>query len=96
MALQALQLCVAAGANVYVTSSAPHKIEKALSFGAKGGVNYKDDDWPKQLQALLKRNSTEGDAPALLDVIIDQAAGDLMMKTIKILRNGAIIVCFGM
>lgn len=42
VALFALQFAVAAGANVYVTSSSPEKIRKAVELGAKGGVNYKD------------------------------------------------------
>lgn len=96
MAVQALQLCVAAGANVYVTSSASHKIEKAVSFGAKGGVNYKDAAWPQTLQDLMKRNVPYGSALPLLDVIIDQGGGDIIMPTIRMLRNGAMIVCYGM
>lgn len=36
-----LQLCVAIGANVWVTSSDETKISKAIELGAKGGVNYK-------------------------------------------------------
>jgi NADPH:quinone reductase-like Zn-dependent oxidoreductase len=42
VALFALQFAVAVGAHVYVTSSSPEKIEKAIALGAKGGVNYKD------------------------------------------------------
>lgn len=42
VALFALQFAVAVGANVYVTSSSPEKIDKAIALGAKGGVNYKD------------------------------------------------------
>lgn len=42
VALFALQFAVAAGVNVYVTSSSPEKIRKAVELGAKGGVNYKD------------------------------------------------------
>jgi len=38
----ALQLCLALGANVYVTSGNPAKIEKAISLGAIGGANYED------------------------------------------------------
>lgn len=45
MALVALQLCVAKGANVYVTSGNSNKIEKALGLGAKGGVNYKSGEY---------------------------------------------------
>jgi NADPH:quinone reductase-like Zn-dependent oxidoreductase len=36
-----MQLCLARGANVYVTSGSEEKIRKAISLGAKGGVNYK-------------------------------------------------------
>lgn len=42
VALFALQFAVAAGANVYVTSSSQEKIQRAIELGAKGGVNYKD------------------------------------------------------
>lgn len=42
VALFALQFAVAVGAHVYVTSSNPEKIQKAIQLGAKGGVNYKD------------------------------------------------------
>ncbi|KAG8864116.1 hypothetical protein FRB96_006990 [Tulasnella sp. 330] len=94
VALTALQLCVAAGANVYVTSSSDEKIQKAIrEFGAKGGVNYKHQDWPKQLHALMRvKDKSNPD----LDVIIDQAGGDICGKTIRMLKLGAIVVCFGM
>ena len=42
VALIALQLCIAKGASVYVTSGNPEKIQKAIALGAKGGANYKD------------------------------------------------------
>lgn len=42
VALFALQYAVAVGANVYVTSSDPLKIQKAVALGAKGGINYKE------------------------------------------------------
>ena len=42
VAILALQLAVAAGANVYVTSGSEEKIHKAVELGAKGGVNYKN------------------------------------------------------
>ena len=38
----ALSFCVAAGANVYVTSSDDSKITKAIRLGAVGGANYKE------------------------------------------------------
>jgi NADPH:quinone reductase-like Zn-dependent oxidoreductase len=42
VALFALQFAIAVGAHVYVTSSNPEKIQKAIQLGAKGGVNYRD------------------------------------------------------
>lgn len=41
VALLALQLCLARGANVYVSSGSEEKINRAVAIGAKGGVNYK-------------------------------------------------------
>jgi zinc-binding alcohol dehydrogenase/oxidoreductase len=45
LALIALQLSIARGASVYVTSSSVEKIEKAKELGAKGGVNYKESEY---------------------------------------------------
>ena len=42
MALFALQFAVAVGAEVWVTSSDPTKIERAVALGAKGGVSYRE------------------------------------------------------
>lgn len=66
VALTALQLAVAAGATVYVTSGSNEKINKAVELGAAGGENYKEDGWDKR----LKQNSGG------FDVVIDSAGGD--------------------
>lgn len=42
VALIAMQLCIAKGASVYVTSGSQEKIQRAIRLGAKGGANYKD------------------------------------------------------
>ena len=41
VALLALQLCLAKGANVFVTSGSEDKIQKAIALGAAGGVVYR-------------------------------------------------------
>lgn len=66
VALFAMQFALALGAEVWVTSGSATKIEKAIGLGAKGGVNYKDADWAKQLATLAGG----------FDVIIDSAGGD--------------------
>ncbi|CAO3598910.1 unnamed protein product [Absidia cylindrospora] len=87
VALFALQFAVAAGAHVYVTSSNPKKIESAIRLGAKGGVNYKDENCIAELKKLLDGN--------LLSAVIDGAAGPLQKQYPKVMRTGAIIVSYG-
>lgn len=41
VAILAIQLCIAKGANVYVTSGSDEKIGMAMKLGAKAGVNYR-------------------------------------------------------
>ncbi|KAJ3011411.1 hypothetical protein HKX48_006849 [Thoreauomyces humboldtii] len=86
VALFALQFAVAAGAKVFVTSSSPEKIQRAVALGATGGVNYKDADWVKKLQALL---------PKPLDTVIDGAGGDSIAGYVKLLRTGGRLVTYG-
>lgn len=44
VALIALQLCIAMGAHVYVTSGNAEKLARAKALGAVGGANYKDSE----------------------------------------------------
>ncbi|MCW5921890.1 MAG: zinc-binding dehydrogenase [Saprospiraceae bacterium] len=66
VALMALQIALAAQAEVFVTSGADSKIERASKMGAKGGANYREAGWDKKLKQ---------DAGGF-DVIVDAAAGD--------------------
>jgi NADPH:quinone reductase-like Zn-dependent oxidoreductase len=66
VALMCLQLAVAAGAEVFVTSGSDEKIAKAMALGAKNGVNYKQSGWEKTL-----KQEAGG-----FDVVIDSAGGD--------------------
>lgn len=90
VALIVLQLAVAHGANVYVTSGSPDKLERAKQLGAKGGVSYKSDTWEKELKAQLPK-----DRP-FLDAIIDGAGGAIVSKGVKLLRTGGVISQYGM
>ncbi|KZT09674.1 NAD-P-binding protein [Laetiporus sulphureus 93-53] len=100
VALMAMQLCIAKGANVYVTSSSEEKIHRAISLGAKGGVNYKAKDWPVQLERMLqKQNSSKvigGSSTGSFDAVIDAAGGDIMPKVGKVLKPGGRVVAYGM
>ncbi|KAF2401942.1 NAD(P)-binding protein [Trichodelitschia bisporula] len=90
VAIMALLLAHAAGVRVFVTSGSAEKLEKAKELGAAGGVNYKDKDWEKQLQALLPK-----DRP-YLDAVVDGAGGDIVPKSTRLLKAGGVIVTYGM
>ncbi len=81
----ALQWAVAAGCQVFVTSSTGEKIEKARELGAAAGVNYKAQDWTEQLKQLAGG----------FDVIIDSALGEGFAKLLDLCNPGARIVFFG-
>ncbi len=85
-ALYALQFAVAAGANVWVTSSSPDKLARAQSLGANGGANYRETGWAESLQKQ---------AGGLFDVIVDSAAGDGFASLIELTRPGGRLVFFG-
>lgn len=75
-----LRFAVARGADVFVTSSSPEKIQKAVELGAKGGVNYKEEGWEKKLLGLLPSGKTSFDA------IVDGAGGEAVEKGAKLLK----------
>ncbi|MDX5481606.1 MAG: zinc-binding dehydrogenase, partial [Hymenobacteraceae bacterium] len=85
VALFAAQFAVAAGAEVWVTSGSDEKIALAKNVGIAGGINYKSENWGKELKAL-----TRG-----FDVIIDSAAGEGFVQLVKLARPGGRIGIYG-
>ncbi len=85
VALFAIQFALAAGAEVYVTSGSSAKIEQAKAFGVAGGVNYHEEDWPKQLATLADS----------FDVILDSAGGAGFTPLLKLCKPGARVVIYG-
>ncbi|KAI5194432.1 oxidoreductase [Aureobasidium subglaciale] len=90
VALQILQFAVAMGSNVYVTSSSQDKIDKAKQLGALGGVIYKDEDWNKQLEMMLPSSRP------YIDAVIDGAGGDIVVRSVPILKPGGVISSYVM
>ena len=88
VALTAAQFCVAAGAEVWVTSGDDDKLARALALpvGLKGGANYKAEGWVKD---LTKR------AGGSFDVIIDSAAGAGFEALVDAAAPGGRIVFYG-
>ncbi|KAF2861623.1 alcohol dehydrogenase, partial [Piedraia hortae CBS 480.64] len=87
VAIMALLFAVAVGARVYVTSSDEGKIARAVELGAKGGVNYKHPKWEGELGVLVGGE---------VDVVVDGAGGDIASRAGRVLKQGGIIVSYGM
>jgi NADPH:quinone reductase-like Zn-dependent oxidoreductase len=86
VSIAALQLAVAAGAQVIVTSGSDEKIEQAKGLGALGGVNYRSrPDWDA---AVLELTGGEG-----VDHVVENA-GDLE-RSAGCLRMGGLISLIG-
>ncbi len=87
----ALQMAVAAGANVYVTGGSAEKIARAVKLGAKAGTEYKDPSWPAKIAKLLPRSRP------YLDCVVDSAGGEIAVQAQKAgLKAGGRVVIFGM
>lgn len=84
-ALFALQFAVALGAEVWVTSSSPEKLARAVALGAKGGANYTENDWAAGLAK----------AAGEFDVIIDSAGGPGFEALLDLAAPGGRIAFFG-
>ena len=68
-----------------MTSSSAEKIDRAISLGAQGGFNYREEGWGK-----AARGSVDG-----FDVIVDSAGGEGFKGLIDLCRPGARVVFFG-
>ncbi|RVX70819.1 hypothetical protein B0A52_05470 [Exophiala mesophila] len=90
VALFCLQFSLAQGATVFVSSGSEDKIARAKALGATGGVNYKNPQWDQQLRAILPSERS------FLDTVIDGAGGDIVTRSLSMLKAGGIISSYGM
>ena len=72
--ITAIQLAKAFGATVFTTAGSEEKCSKCIELGAEKCVNYKNQDFEKEL------------AQKGIDVILDMIGGDYVAKDIRILR----------
>lgn len=85
VALFAVQWALALGCKVYVTSGSDAKIDAALKLGVAGGVNYKKDNWHKELQTLSGG----------FDAVIDSSGGDTFARLVDICKPSGRIAMYG-
>ena len=81
----ALAFGIAAGAEVWVTSSSNEKLNACIGAGAAGGVLYTTEGWDKQLK----------ERAGAFDVGIDSAGGAEFNKLFEVMRDGGRIAVFG-
>lgn len=85
VALFALQFALAAGCEVWVTSSSEDKIAKAVDMGASGGFDYRREGWSKTAVATMGG----------FDCVIDSAAGSGFAELVKSCQPGARLCFYG-
>ena len=83
VAMSALKLALAMGAEVYVTSGSDGTLARAAELGARGGFNYRDSNWRKAVAAVR------------LDVVVDGAPAAGYPNYSRALRRGARVVFYG-
>ncbi len=85
VALTGLQFAVAAGAEVWVTSSSEEKIARAVERGARGGFLYSEAGWERRA----------AQSPGPFDVIMDSAGGAGFGALVDAAGPAARLVFFG-
>src|SRR5829696_8049211 len=80
-----VQIAVALGARVFVTSGSDEKIQKAKALGVEGGVNYNSEDWSKELKSMVGG----------VDLSVDHVGGEAFDALVSLARPGSRIVVFG-
>jgi NADPH:quinone reductase-like Zn-dependent oxidoreductase len=82
-----MQMALAAGARVLVTSGSADKIAQAVKAGAAGGSNYKNEGWGKEIAALAGKDG--------VDLVVDSTGGKGFGELISLVNPGGRIVFFG-
>ncbi|MEP6794549.1 MAG: medium chain dehydrogenase/reductase family protein [Saprospiraceae bacterium] len=86
VATMSLLFGVASGIETWVTSSSDDKIEMAIRHGAKGGVNYKMDNWDKNLGQQVGQK---------FDIVIDGAGSPTFSKLLPLMNSSGRMVIYG-
>jgi len=81
-----VQIAVALGSEVWVTTSSQEKLQRLLDLGARGGALYHEPDWGEQLLAAT------GDG---FDAAVDSWGGSGWRPILPTLKWGGLLVNFG-
>lgn len=86
VATMALLFGVSLGMETWVTSSSDEKIEMAIQYGAKGGINYNTLNWEKELAQRIENK---------FDLVIDGAGSPTFSKILSLMNPCGRIVIYG-
>jgi len=85
--LAAMQVALAAGGQVFVTSHSEDKLARAAELGATRGWNYREVDVAREVRAATGKVG--------VDVVVDNVGTATFATSIKACRKGGVIVTCG-
>lgn len=83
----AIQIAKRAGARVFTTSSTDEKLKRAKEIGADVVLNYKTQEWDRQLFAETGKRG--------VDVVFESVGAATWLKSIRALKRGGRMVVIG-
>ena len=87
-----VQLARLSGAEVIVAASSDDKLARLAQLGAHHGVNYKDGDFMKSVQALVGKPKIGGGGG--VDIVVNFTGGDTWVPSLRCLtKGGKLLTC---
>lgn len=87
-----VQLARLSGAEVIVAASSQDKLDRLAQLGAHHGVNYKDGDFMKAVQALVGKPKIGGGGG--VDMVVNFTGGDTWVPSLRCLtKGGKLLTC---
>lgn len=84
--MSAIQIGKAYGARVIATAGSPEKLEFCTKIGAEHAIDYRDEKWVEQVNAITRKGA---------DVIYDPVGGDVFDLSTKCIAPGGRLLVIG-
>ena len=84
----ALAFAKGVGARVIVTSSSDDKLAKAREQGADAAINYRQDDWERQVKDIA--------GPAGVHLVVDHSGAETVPAGLRLVQHGGRVVYLGL
>ncbi len=89
-----VQLAKLAGAHVVVAASSEDKLARLKALGADDGINYKIDDFMKEVHRRYGKPKFFGGESGM-DVVVNFTGGETWVPSLRCLRNGGRLLTCG-